>query len=161
VARRAGIEMYGVGMPGHFLVGIGEGQNRITLDPFHGGALLTEQGCRRLMREAAPRVEFHRRLLDPTPPRAIAYRMLNNLKRAYLQREDPHRTLRVLDLMLRLVPDHPGELRSRASLLCQIGAFRAALKDVERCLVLTPDAVDGRMLAMTARALRERIELLN
>lgn len=161
VARRTGIPLYGVGMPGHFLVGLGEGPRRIALDPFHGGAMLTEDGCRRLMRDKAPRIPFRRQHLDPIPPPAITYRMLNNLKRAYLAGSDLARALRVVELMLRLAPDHPGELRSRASLLCQLGAYRSALKDVERCLMLQPEAPDSRMLAMTACALRERIELLN
>ena len=60
-----------------------------------------------------------------------------------------------------LAPNHPGELRTRAALLANLGAYRAALKDVERCLELSPDAPDRDRLEWTARELRERAELLN
>jgi regulator of sirC expression with transglutaminase-like and TPR domain len=63
--------------------------------------------------------------------------------------------------MLTLAPDHPGELRARAAILSALGAYRAALRDVERCLELSPDAPDHDSRRMTAKALRHRVELLN
>src|SRR5215470_17424878 len=46
VARRIGLPLFGVGMPGHFLLkhyDVDGGQ--VILDPFHGGTLLTLQEC--------------------------------------------------------------------------------------------------------------------
>src|SRR5687768_13108014 len=48
VGRRAGLHVEGVNFPGHFLVRIpdktGSGRaSRLIIDPFHGGALLSEQ----------------------------------------------------------------------------------------------------------------------
>ena len=71
------------------------------------------------------------------------------------------RALKVVDLSLVLSPDHPGELRARASILSSLGAYRAALADVERCLALSPQAPDLHNLQLTARALKDRVEQLN
>lgn len=162
VARRAKVPLFGVSFPGHFLVACElEVDRKVVLDPFHGGALLTEAGCEDLLRKVAPQVKFTPRMLVPATVRAISYRMLNNLKRLYLDRGDGDRALGVVDLMLTLAPDHPGELRARAAILSALGAYRAALRDVERCLELSPDAPDHDSLMMTARALRQRVEFLN
>ncbi|NCY17014.1 MAG: hypothetical protein EBX39_09635, partial [Actinobacteria bacterium] len=44
VGRRAGIDLVGIGMPGHFLVRSGS-DSSLFLDPFGGGAVLDRQRC--------------------------------------------------------------------------------------------------------------------
>ncbi len=161
VARRAGIPLYGVPFPGHFLVAHDAGDHKLLMDPFHQGDILTEHGCEELLKRVAPQLKFDRAMLAPAPVELIAYRMLSNLRRVYLGREDRERGLAVVDLLLLLAPDHPGELRTRAALLANLGAYRAALRDVERCLELSPEAPDRDRLELTARELRERASLLN
>ncbi|WP_171818605.1 SirB1 family protein [Pyxidicoccus fallax] len=161
VARRAGISLYGVPFPGHFLVAHDAGDHKLVMDPFHHGDILTEHGCEELLKRVAPQLKFDRSMLAPAPVELITYRMLSNLRRVYLGREDCERGLAVVDLLLLLAPDHPGELRTRAALLANLGAYRAALKDVERCLELSPEAPDRDRLELTARELRERASLLN
>ncbi len=161
VARRAGIPLYGVPFPGHFLVACNAGDHKLVVDPFHGGEILTEEGCKELLERVAPQLRFTPSMLSPAPVELITYRMLSNLRRVYLERDESERGLAVVDLLLMLAPNHPGELRTRAALLANLGAYRAALKDVERCLELSPDAPDRDRLEWTARELRERAELLN
>jgi len=161
VARRAGISLFGVAFPGHFLVACNAGNHKLVVDPFHNGDILTETGCAELLRRVAPQLRFDPAKLSPAPVELITYRMLSNLKRVYLEREDTERGLTVVDLLLLLAPDHPGELRTRAVLQSQVGAFRAALKDVERCLELSPEAPDRERLELMARELRERLANLN
>jgi len=83
------------------------------------------------------------------------------LKGAYLQRGDGERALRVVEHLLALAPDHPSELRARASIFSALGAYRAALADVERCLELAPEAPDHDHLLIAARELRQRVRYLN
>ena len=45
VGRRLGLEMEGVGLPGHFITGIRIGGDHVLLDPFNRGALLTVETC--------------------------------------------------------------------------------------------------------------------
>jgi regulator of sirC expression with transglutaminase-like and TPR domain len=161
VARRAGLSLVGVSFPAHFLVATPGPGERHVLDPFNQGRLLTGNGCEELLARVAPAVRFSPRLLSAASVQTIATRMLSNLKRSYLARGDGERALNVVDLLLQLAPDHPGELRVRAGILSALGAYQAALVDVERCLELSPDAPDQRHLRLAARTLKQRVDYLN
>jgi regulator of sirC expression with transglutaminase-like and TPR domain len=80
VARRLGIPVHGIGMPGHFLVQEADADG-VWLDAYHGGALLQYGDCARIVDRI---YRGARRLvpsdLAPTPPRAILARMLANLE---------------------------------------------------------------------------------
>lgn len=41
VARRAGAPVYGVALPGHFVVGFGPPEEQVLADPFDGGRVLS------------------------------------------------------------------------------------------------------------------------
>ncbi len=161
VARRVGLLLVGVSFPAHFLVATPGPGERLVLDPFNHGRLLTGDGCEELLARVAPAVRFTQRLLSPASVQTISTRMLSNLKRSYLARGDGERALNVVDLLLMLAPDHPGELRMRAGILSALGAYQAALADVERCLQLSPDAPDQRHLRLAARTLKQRVDYLN
>lgn len=161
VARRVGIPLYGVSLPGHFLVAAPVGTQRWVLDPSFGGEILTEEGCGMRVQQLSPHVHFRPSMLEPTPARNIALRLLNTQKRLYLANDEVEQAFRVVDLMLTLSPNHPGKLRDRASMLTTLGAYRAALKDIEQCLSLSPNAPDRPALELTAHALRVRAEHLN
>ncbi len=85
VGRRAGLEVQGVGLPGHFLVYV-DGQ---LCDPFHGGEAIGSNEAAALVSYAlggAPRLD--RSWLDPVADHAIVERMLRNLDDAYRRRGD-------------------------------------------------------------------------
>jgi len=91
VGRRLGVDVGGVGMPGHFLVFDAE-RGDVWCDPFHGGALLDADGCRRqfdLVYGGA--LAFQRSFLAPTPAPSIVARMLANLERSELARDPVQR----------------------------------------------------------------------
>jgi regulator of sirC expression with transglutaminase-like and TPR domain len=161
VARRAGIPLFGVSFPGHFVVASDQGEQKLVVDPFNHGEILTEEGCEELLKQVAPQVKFTTSMIAPAPMKSIAYRMLTNLKRVYLDQGEGEKALRVVDLMMLIAPDHPGELRARATILSALGAYRAALVDIERCLELSPEAPDHQSLQLTAEALRQRVDHLN
>jgi regulator of sirC expression with transglutaminase-like and TPR domain len=84
VGRRAGIDVQGVGLPGHFLVYAG-GQ---LVDPFHFGEAIGSDEAARLVAETmggSPRLEPS--WLNPLGTRAIVARMLTNLAARYV--DDP------------------------------------------------------------------------
>ena len=87
VGRRAGIEMEGVGMPGHFLVYAG-GQ---LVDPFHYGEAIGFDEAAALVAAALggePRAD--RSWFRPVAAPAIVRRMLVNLEQLYLDRGEAH-----------------------------------------------------------------------
>jgi regulator of sirC expression with transglutaminase-like and TPR domain len=52
VAGRAGLAMFGVNTPGHFVVGCATDGGPLFVDPFNGGDLLDLESCRRRIQDA-------------------------------------------------------------------------------------------------------------
>jgi len=91
VGRRLGVDAHGVGMPGHFLV-LDASRGDAWCDPFHRGALLDVDGCRRQFDLVyGGSLAFQLSFLAPTPPHAIVARMLANLERGRLGRDPVQR----------------------------------------------------------------------
>lgn len=87
VGKRLGVELCGVGMPGHFLVGSGAPFGTVPdvfVDPFHGGTQLDTSGARALFeRMTGGTHAFDLRFLAAVHPFAILDRYLSNLKFIY------------------------------------------------------------------------------
>jgi regulator of sirC expression with transglutaminase-like and TPR domain len=77
IGKRLNLPVFGVGMPGHFLVKYETGRYRIFIDSFNSGALLTEDDCARFLEQAG--YGFDERYLQKTPTRSILIRMIKNL----------------------------------------------------------------------------------
>lgn len=88
VARRRGIELVGIGMPAHFLVGDPHDPEWFV-DPFHDGRTLDRAGCEALLRDITrDQVPWRGSHLDQSSSRMIVARMLNNLRAGFDQRSD-------------------------------------------------------------------------
>jgi regulator of sirC expression with transglutaminase-like and TPR domain len=147
VARRVGLRLQGVAFPGHFLVrcratGAHQGQPReLLVDPFHGGAVLGEADCRRLLRRhMGEEATFDRRLLATADKRAILVRMLVNLKRVYVAMRSFPQARDIVRLLVALEPHNASELRDRGLLSYHVGDHMAALRDLEAYLQMVSRA---------------------
>jgi regulator of sirC expression with transglutaminase-like and TPR domain len=142
VGRRAGVPLDGVGFPGHFLLRHAH-RPGLLFDPFDRGRLLTQDDCRGMLdRLSGGSLPFDPRLLKPASPRHILIRMLNNLRRVYLHRGEFLRTIAALDRVLLLDPDDVGARRDRGLLSLRWGDPAGGIGDLERYLVLEPEAPD-------------------
>jgi regulator of sirC expression with transglutaminase-like and TPR domain len=152
-ARRAGVGMVGVNFPGHFLLRADDdqmpllfGSRFVIVDPFHGGALLSELDCRELLRQhVGDQAAFDRNLLAPATRREIVVRMLVNLKRLYVRMRSFPQARSVSDLLLTVDPAALSELRDRGLLAYHLEDFGAALRDLERYLQHLPRSVDAHL----------------
>jgi regulator of sirC expression with transglutaminase-like and TPR domain len=78
VARRVGVTMQGIGMPGHFLVGNGES---LFADPFHGAAVFGADQARELFeRVGGGTAAWNDGYLRPATNTEILFRVVNNIK---------------------------------------------------------------------------------
>jgi regulator of sirC expression with transglutaminase-like and TPR domain len=109
VARRAGVPLAGVGLPGHFVVGHFGADPPVLLDPFGGGGAVT-----------APVSEDDVR---PWGAHEIAMRMLHNLVLAYQRRGDIGAAIHAADMRLAL----PAERSVRNVLQIELRAIQARL----------------------------------
>jgi regulator of sirC expression with transglutaminase-like and TPR domain len=146
VAARAGLRVIGVNFPGHFLLRAGgemPGEDLIV-DPFHGGALLSEFDCRQMLRNhVGDDAAFDASLLAPATRHDIIVRMLVNLKRLYVKMRSFPQARFVSTLLLSVDPSGFGELRDRGLLAYHLEDFSSALKDLEEYLRLAPHDTDS------------------
>ena len=110
VARRAGIELAGVGLPGHFVVGHFGADPPVLLDPFAGGATISSDAGEDLVR--------------PWRAHETAMRMLNNLVASYQRRGDLANALRAATMRLALPVAEP---QLRSTLTAELRAIQARL----------------------------------
>jgi regulator of sirC expression with transglutaminase-like and TPR domain len=145
VARRAGLQVDGVNFPGHFLLRARDAtssdarSDMVIIDPFHGGARLSEYDCRQLLRQhVGDEAAFDTTLLAPATRHDIVVRMLVNLKRLYVRMRSFPQARFISSLMIGIDPSAISELRDRGLLAYHLQDFPAALRDLEEYLRLAP-----------------------
>ncbi|MFF5918400.1 tetratricopeptide repeat protein [Streptomyces flavochromogenes] len=159
VARRAGAPVYGLGLPGHFVVGFGDPADLNLADPFAGGRAMTGPDAELLVTSTTGEA-LDRSMLRPAEPGAIVLRVLNNIRAWAAPR--PERSdvaLWAVELSL-LLPSHPARLRyERAELLVQRGDFLTGAAEME-AYAQVMDAVDpesATTIRRRAQAARARL----
>jgi Transglutaminase-like superfamily len=109
VARRAGVALAGVGLPGHYVVGHFGASPPLLLDPFAGGAPVEGDHPPELVR--------------PWGAHETALRILNNLVGSYRRRGDVGAAITAARMRLEL----PLDRRRRDALDRELRAIRARL----------------------------------
>jgi len=151
VGRRIHTEIDGIGMPGHFLVRDASGA---YFDPFHGGASLDEDGCRRLFETMHGPATFNTRYLAPVDDRSILARMLANLTRAFLDRR-PRDALWAVRLRFAIPGLSVAERRHDTTVLGMLGRFGEAASALA-ALATEVDTAVAEELVREAAAYRAR-----
>jgi regulator of sirC expression with transglutaminase-like and TPR domain len=156
VGRRAELPFYGIGFPGHFLVGLLTEEGRMLIDPFNNGRVLSESDCRGMLRgQAGVSLTLSRSFLDPAWPKQILVRLLRNLKALYLRLSEEIKALRMIEWILILDRHSVPELRDRGFLYEAIGDAQGAIKDLERYLELAPLAEDEEQVKAAIARLKK------
>lgn len=163
ISRRLERPVFGIGMPGHFLVMYDDGEFACYIDPFHKGRVLTPEECYSLAREVTGTdIEKMPDALAPASKRHIVLRMLNNLRTAYFRLKDHEKALQVLDLLLIAMPESAEEHKQRGLVHLQLRHFVEAQQDLERYLRLSdPGASDREEIEKRLEAIRAWLAALN
>ena len=126
VGRRIGVPLWGVSMPGHFLVR-DKVDPDVFVDPFARGRVLDRRGCAaRFHSVQGPGSVFDDAFLEPVGARAILTRMLANLETVATIREDADVLLRTLQLRAVMPDAGVSEHRRLAALLTAAGRLAEA-----------------------------------
>ncbi|MFD3476802.1 tetratricopeptide repeat protein [Streptomyces sp. NPDC058695] len=156
VARRAGAPVYGVALPGHFVVGFGPAQDQVLADPFDGGQVLTGADAELLV-AGATGAPLNASMLQPADPLDVVLRILNNIRAwAATRPERSDVAMWAVELSL-LLPTHPARLRyERAQLLVRSGDFLAGAAELDAYaeVVGAVDAPAAETVRAQARAAR-------
>ncbi len=159
VARRLGLPLVGVGMPGHFIVKYqpkDAEDDELFIDPFNEGRLLSEEDCFRMVLQMYQgRVVFERRLLDAVTKRQILARMLQNLKGIYARAHDHAKTLSAIERVMLI---HPAaeELRDRGLVLAALHRYPQAIADLESYLRTKPEPDEAQAIQAKLKELKQR-----
>jgi regulator of sirC expression with transglutaminase-like and TPR domain len=165
IGHRIGLTFQGISFPGHFLVKSETDVGDIVLDPFSGGAALSEEDLVQRLRQRfgddeAPSAPLAP-LLQAAGKKEILLRMLRNLKAIYVNNEDYPKALTAIDRILLIAPDLAEEVRDRGQLYERLECFRPALADLRRYLSLNPADPEGSELHQRIVELERLVSRLN
>jgi regulator of sirC expression with transglutaminase-like and TPR domain len=171
VARRAGVHVEGINFPGHFLVRAPTSRHHfdeapdLIIDAFHGGALLSEEACRELLRRHAGELAIDATRLNQATKPQILVRMLMNLKRTYMKMHSLPQARDVIHLLLAVNPSAISELRDRGLVAYSMHDFAAALHDLQAYLDLAAamhvDKDEHAQVWEQVKSLKRRVASLN
>jgi regulator of sirC expression with transglutaminase-like and TPR domain len=161
IAWRLGLSAYGVGLPGHFIVGVDDPQGPVYLDPFHGGQRLAEEDCANLVLLTGYNQVFQREWLNPSPARDILARMLNNLRNIYIQEEDWVKAASVVERLRMIHPQLPEYARDLGLFYHGSGSLQRAIDLYTEYLSRTPEAPDAENIRRNLQAAVQSLARLN
>jgi len=140
VAERLGFRAWGVGLPGHFLVGVDLDGSPVLVDPFASGRLLTVPEAEQRMRNTfGPEADWSDDLLQPASNRHWLTRMLQNLLNIYGSANRYRDAAAMLELEILLWPEHFSLQRDLALVLARLGLSQPASIWLNRYLKSNPD----------------------
>ena len=156
VARRAGVPAYGVGLPGHFVVGVGDPDGtRVLVDPFAGGLLLPYDRAREIAATVGRSLKPEH--LRPHDPIDTIDRVLGNVRAWASTPERARHRLWACELGLVLPRHDLGLRRDYGEALVAVGRYPEASRVLEDYadIVAGPmplEAEHARRIARQARA---------
>ena len=157
-ARAQGWDSVGLGFPGHFLVRLTEGAERLIVDPFHGGRVCDAVTLRELLKAmAGQEVELSPEHYAPVADRDVLLRLQNNLKSRLIQGQWHEQAVRVIETMLLLAPD-VAELWQEAGLLhARLGNMRAGVNALEQFIIRAPEGTARHQAAAILQQLKSKL----
>lgn len=137
VGRRVGVDLVGIGMPGHFLV-----RDRWDEDSFYDtyyGVPLERMGVQRLFEDRNGKAQaFAAEYIDPVTDMDTARRMLANLTSIYVHQADSKSLAWVLKLRTLMPGVDPSTHRQLAGVLGHLGRYWEAADVYEQLVELQP-----------------------
>jgi regulator of sirC expression with transglutaminase-like and TPR domain len=157
-ARAQGWESVGLAFPGHFLVRLGEGAERLILDPFHGGQICEAAMLRELLKAmAGQEIELMPEHYAPVSDRDVLLRLQNNLKSRLLQAGRQEQAVRVVDTMLLLAPDLAELWHESGILHARIGNMLASVNALEEFVRRAPEGMARHQAAAFLQQLKSKL----
>jgi regulator of sirC expression with transglutaminase-like and TPR domain len=156
LAGRVGVNVAGIGLPGHFVVAWqpDKGESQL-IDVFERGQRLTrEQAQARVLGATGQPLDDEQ--LKPVEKRAWLVRMLRNLQSLAGRSRDLSSLLRYVDAILTITPDSADDRMYRAFYRYQSGQGQMALDDIDWLLAHEPPGIDLERVAQLRDAILSR-----
>ena len=158
VGRAQDWETVGLAFPGHFLIRLSDGPDRLILDPFHGGRICTAAELRELLKATTgAESELQAEYYTPVPDRDVLLRLQNNLKARLIQAEQYGRAVIVAETMLMLAPDLAELWREVGLLHAKLGNMRSASAALEQVVLRASEGAARHQAAALLQQLRSKL----
>lgn len=157
-AQKCGIDLVGIDFPGHFLLRLQAGSERVLIDPFHNGIILEAAELRELLKafqglDAELQPQHYREADDI----AILLRLQNNIKVRALRNGDLAYAAEILDRCLLIAPDNAGLWHQIGTLYARLNQDQKALDAFNQFLKLNHDPRHQRRIMALVEELHERL----
>lgn len=161
VAKRLGLPMVGVNIPGHFFITPANPDMEFLVDAFDGGEISFLQDAEATLSSIYKRpVQLDPSFLSrkqPVPPRVFLARMLNNLKQIYNLRRNYADAYAISCYMRATRPGDLDELRDSGVFLYQLGRYPECVETLTEFLARVPaDSEDAEKVRALLRSLDQR-----
>ncbi|MCZ6539370.1 MAG: tetratricopeptide repeat protein, partial [Chloroflexi bacterium] len=157
--RAAGVKVDGISLRKHFVVAAGSGHDRMYVDPFHGGGLLSRKECivGVLGKDKVSRADLddlEREFLGPVKKRVILRRLLSNLKVAHEKHKHYDLALSASEQIQLIDPASLRNLSELAHLQTKVGNFGDAVDSLTRFLERAPAGSNTEQAESALRKLK-------
>ena len=139
LAKRLGIEVKGLGLPGHFVVFYNKNDERQMIDPFENGKILTKADADAIVKDY-DRTKTSEDY-EAADNKSIIQRMLYNLKGISIDNKQYKDAINYVDLLISIDPNDAQERLSRSILFIQLNQNADAKVDLEWLLKMKPDGI--------------------
>lgn len=157
LADRIDLTVDGVGLPGHFVVGVHLGEESSQLvDVFDRGTLMTLDDAKERVLSYTGR-PWDDEYLSPYTNRQIIVRMLRNLLSVANGEEAPESALRYVNALLAVEPDSAQDRLFRAVLCYNTNRAKQGLEDVNWVLEQAPAGIDLRRVEQLQGLLQRQV----
>lgn len=143
IGRRLGLDITGMGFPGHFMVRYQDEMGAWLLDPFYHQVTAVSDANHYLSGIFERPVTLSVEMFEPVSTTALTQRILLNLRNVYLSRNNFAMTQTVLEYLLILSPEDPALWQEKGLLHYQADEWEAASYHLRRYFFL----VDQYLLA--------------
>ena len=156
--RAQGWDTVGLAFPGHFLIRLSDGPERVILDPFHGGRVCGAAELRGLLKAiTGQESELQAEYYAPVSDLDVLLRLQNNLKARLLQAERHERAVGVVETMLMLAPDLAELWREAGMLHARLGNMRSAAAALEQFVLRAPEGMARHQAAAMLQQLKAKL----
>lgn len=138
-ARAIGWPVFGVNLPGHFVLAAGDSDAPVIFDPFHKGQALSADDVASLMMQAQQDADDEGTYrLSGMTDREVLMRLMNNQRMRAAQSGDAQRTAEILRRMVLIVPKSAALWSDFAEASQAAGNMRSAIGAFEQVANLAP-----------------------
>lgn len=129
---KQGWDICGLNFPGHFVIRLSDGGERVIIDPFQKGKILQANDLRQILKQVlGENAELSASFYEPVTRRDVLMRLQNNIKVRLIRDEEYAKAIEQIEVMRLIAPDEEKLLFDAGILHSKIGNLTIAIDLLE------------------------------